>query len=203
MKNYFVTAIHTDSGKTLVSSILCESLGYNYWKPVQSGLPTDTTTVKSLVSRTDISFFPEQYKLKLPASPHAAAESEGVEISLDDFNLPESSKPVIVEGAGGIMVPINPTHFMIDLVEKLNLEIILVSNLYLGSINHTLLSWEYLKSKNLPVKGIVFNGPSNAASEAIILHHTNLKVLLRIDAEAMPDKAMVKRYASKLNPHDF
>ncbi len=196
--NYFVTAIGTDSGKTLVSAIVCEALGADYWKPVQSGLPRDTETVASLVSNTNTIFHPERFLLKTPASPHAAAKIDGVKIRLDSFQLPPTRNTVVVEGAGGCLVPLSEHHLIIDLVSRLNLEMILVSNLYLGSINHTLLTCEAIKKRNLPVKGIIFNGEANEESERIILHYTNLRCLLRIRKESAINREAVKAYASEL-----
>ncbi len=196
--NYFVTAIGTDSGKTLVSAILCEALGADYWKPVQSGLPRDTETVASLVSNTKTIFHPERFLLKTPASPHAAAKIDGVTIGLDSFQLPQTQNTLVVEGAGGCLVPLSEHHLIIDLVPRLNLETILVSNLYLGSINHTLLTCEAIRKRNLPVKGIIFNGEANEESERIILHYTGLRCLLRIRKEPAINREVVKAYASEL-----
>jgi dethiobiotin synthetase len=195
MKNIFVTAIGTDSGKTMVSAILCEALNATYWKPIQAGLPRDTDTVTSLVSSKHFKAFPEKYLLKTPASPHAAAKIDNVEINIDDFQIP-GNELIIIEGAGGCMVPINDNEFVIDIAKHLDCEIVLVSNLYLGSINHTLLTLHLLK--NFPVKGIIFNGVPNPQSERIILHHANLPCLLRISQEPLIDKERVSHYAKEL-----
>src|SRR5688572_15175125 len=141
--NYFVVGIDTDSGKTLVSAILCEALGYDYWKPIQAGLPKDSDAIKNLVPTVTI--HPEIYFLNTPASPHAAAQIDGVQINIETILLPNSNKGSIIEGAGGCLVPLNQTDFVIDLFPKLNAEIILVADLYLGSINHTLLTVQLLK----------------------------------------------------------
>ena len=178
--NYFVTAIGTDSGKSLVSAILVEALKADYWKPIQAGLPADTDGVKALVSNSISRFHPETHRLKMPASPHAAARFEHLHIQLDDFVLPETGNEIIVEGAGGVMVPINQENFVIEIARKLNMEIILVANLYLGSINHTLLTVDYLKRNNYRVKGIIFNGDGNPESEQIIEKHSGYKVLLHL-----------------------
>lgn len=196
MKNIFVTAIGTDSGKTLVSSILCEALGAHYWKPIQAGYPRDTETVESLVSNPAFKSWPETYLLKTPASPHAAAKIDGVKISIGDFVLP-SKDLLVIEGAGGCMVPVNDREFVIDLASKVPCEIILVSNLYLGSINHTMLTMHLLQSRKLPVRGIIFNGPRNEESERIILHHSGLPCLLRIAQEEVIDRQCVLRYAAE------
>jgi dethiobiotin synthetase len=198
MMKYFVTAIGTDSGKTMVSAILCKALQADYWKPVQAGYPTDSETVKSLVSETDSIVHTETYVFKTPASPHAAAALENVKISLNDFVIPNHTRDLIIEGAGGCLVPLNDRDFVIDLANKFSAEIILVSNLYLGSINHTLLSWEAIKQRRLPVKGIVFNGNHNAASERIILHHTGLRCLLHVEQEAFFDATTIEKYSKKL-----
>lgn len=197
MKNIFVTAIGTDCGKTLVSAILCEALGADYWKPVQSGLPRDSDTVKSLVTNPDISIHPEQYLLKTPASPHAAAKIDNVLIDLKKFVAPKPSG-LVIEGAGGCLVPLNDNDFVIDIASRLHCDVVLVSNLYLGSINHTLLTAEALQKRQLNVAGIIFNGPTNPESERIILHHTGYKLLLKIEQESKIDKPIVIKYASQL-----
>lgn len=194
--NYFVTGIDTDSGKTLVSAILCEALGYDYWKPIQSGMPRDSETIKSLSSKTII--HPEAYLLKTPASPHASAKLDNVKIELEKIQLPNSSNGIIIEGAGGCLVPLNDQDFVIDLAGKFNAEIILVADLYLGSINHTLLTAHLLNERKYTVKGIVFNGRSNPESERIILHHSKYRCILTIDKENEATPEMVKRYASQL-----
>lgn len=197
MKNIFVTAIGTDSGKTIVSAIFCEALGAKYWKPIQAGFPRDTDTVSSLVSNPSFEAYPEKYLLQTPASPHAAAKIDGVEINIRDFRTPGSGLTVI-EGAGGCMVPVNDTEFVIDLAKHLDCEIILVSNLYLGSINHTLLTLELLKNKDLPLKAIVFNGVPNPESERIILRNTTAPCVLRLAQESLIDKERVSHYAKEL-----
>ncbi len=211
MKNYFITAIGTDCGKTLVSAILVEFLGADYFKPVQAGFPTDTETVKSLVTNTQSTFFSESYLLKMPASPHKAARAEGIEIKLENIILPKnntnSSNNLVIEGAGGILVPLNDTDFVIDLATKFsaetNCKVILVANLYLGSINHTLLTINELKRRNIDVLGIIFNGEENKESEDIILKHSGYKCLLRIQKEEDINKETVKKYAKMLNKADF
>jgi dethiobiotin synthetase len=196
--NYFVTAIGTDSGKTMVSSMLCKALQADYWKPVQAGYPTDSETVKSLIPETNSKVHAGTYVFKTPASPHAAAALENVKISLNDFVIPNHPRDLIIEGAGGCLVPLNDRDFVIDLATKFKAEVVLVSNLYLGSINHTLLSWEAIKQRGLPVKGIVFNGNHNAASERIILHHTGLRCILHIEQEAFFDPTIIEKYSKQL-----
>ncbi|MFH6982973.1 dethiobiotin synthase [Marinoscillum luteum] len=197
--NYFVTAIGTDSGKTLVSAILTEMLHADYWKPVQSGAPRDTETVRALVTNEQSKFYKETFLLKTPASPHAAARIDGVEITIDQIVPPISNRNLIIEGAGGVMVPLNDEEVILDMVPKLNAEIVLVSNLYLGSINHTLLTAEVIKSRGYGVKGIIFNGPSNEESERIILLKTGYRQLLKVPQEPVINKEIVKKYAEKLS----
>ncbi len=197
--NYFVTAIGTDSGKTVASAILCRALQADYWKPVQAGFPTDSETVKHLLDNdARLTIHPERYILKTPASPHAAAALENIKIKLDDFKVPDHSKDLIIEGAGGCLVPLNDRAFVIDLATRFEATVILVSNFYLGSINHTLLTYEALHSRNLPVKGIIFNGPHNSETERIILQHTGLTPLLHIDKEPSMNAKIIETYSRKL-----
>jgi dethiobiotin synthetase len=196
--NYFITGIDTASGKTLASAILCEAFQADYWKPVQAGLPLDRETVKGLITNSAITFHDERFFLKIAASPHAAAKLEDISIELEDFILPVTDRNLVIEGAGGCLVPLNDRNFVIDLAQKFNCEIILVADLYLGSINHTLLTVQELKRRELKVKGIIFNGEPNPQSEEIILHHANIPSLLHIDKENSLTKEVVQRYAAKL-----
>jgi dethiobiotin synthetase len=196
--NFFVNGIDTDSGKTLVSAILCEALHADYWKPVQAGMPRDADTIQKLVTNSKTQIHPETFLLNTPASPHASAKIDGVKIRLKDFTLPATANNLIVEGAGGCLVPLNDREFVIDLMVKLKLPIILVADLYLGSINHTLLTIEALQQRQLSIDGLIFNGPSNAESENIILSHSKLKCLLKIATEKEINPDVVKRYAAQL-----
>lgn len=199
MKRYFVTGIGTDVGKTIASAILAEAMGADYWKPIQAGdlHQTDTMKVKSLVSNKQSVFYPEVYCLTKPMSPHAAAFHDKVQINPDDILLPKHTRNLIIEGAGGLMVPLNNDFLMIDLIKELNAEVILVSQNYLGSINHTLLSAEALQNRNIPIKGIIFNGQSVNTTENFICEYTGLKLLFRIDNEQTIDKQTILKYASK------
>jgi dethiobiotin synthetase len=195
---YFVTAIDTDSGKTLVSAILCEALKADYWKPVQAGLPKDAETVKRLVTNKTTIIHPEAFLLNTPASPHASAKIDGLSIELNAFKTPETKNPLIIEGAGGCLVPLNDCDSVIDLIQIQKAEVILVSDLYLGSINHTLLTVEALHRRQIHVKGIIFNGESNPESERIILLRSHLPCLLRIDKEIAINNRVVAKYAKLL-----
>ena len=194
--NYFITAIGTDSGKTLAAAILCKALGADYWKPVQAGLPRDSEVIKNLVP--DCAIHPEAYLLTTPASPHAAAKIDGVEIDLNKFTVPTTNNSLVIEGAGGCLVPLNDHDFVIDIPKKLKLPIVLVANLYLGSINHTLLTINYLKQHNFDVKGIIFNGKSNPESERIILKHSDYHVIWHIKEEVEINEEVVAMYAEKI-----
>ena len=193
--DYFVTGIDTDSGKTLASAILCEALEADYWKPVQAGAPKDSDTVRGLISNQRSVIHRETFFLTTPASPHAAARIDGIEIKASDFFKPRTTNNLVIEGAGGCLVPLNDSEFVIDLVSHFEAHVILVADLYLGSINHTLLTWRELASRKLNVNGIIFNGPPNAESERIILHHTGLRCLLKIAQEEKIDKSTVNKYA--------
>lgn len=196
-QQYIIAGISTEIGKTFISSILTEALEADYWKPVQSGALdfTDTDTVKSLISNSKTVFHPEVYRLTEPMSPHAAAEIDGVEILLSNFILPKTENNLIVELAGGLMVPLNNRETNLDLIKKLALPVILVSQNYLGSINHTLLSITVLKQQNIPIKGLIFNGKPNISSENFILSYTDLECLGNINFEKNIDKDVVKKWA--------
>jgi len=197
---YFVTAIHTDSGKTVVSAIITKALQADYWKPIQCGIePRDSLTVVDLINNNHTMVHEEAYVFKTPASPHAAAELEDTTIRLDNITLPpDMGDTLVIEGAGGIMVPLNSEHFIIDIAEKFNAEIILVSNNYLGSINHTVLTINEIKRRNLKVKGIIFNGKRNLFTEEFILKYSGYNCLLKIDEEKVVDDNMINKYAIKL-----
>ncbi|MDB5271991.1 MAG: bioD, partial [Chitinophagaceae bacterium] len=199
----FVTAIGTNSGKTIVSAILTQALQADYWKPIQAGMEDrDSDRVNALLLNDYSVMHPERYCFKKVASPHEASAEENIQIQLSDFRIPETvGNDLIIEGAGGLMVPLNEHDTVIDLALVLGAEVVLVSNYYLGSINHTLLSWEYLKKKNVRVKGIIFNGQENAASRSIILSKTGLTCLLDIKQEKHWDPFLVQQYAVKLFDH--
>ncbi len=204
MKNsFFVTGIGTDVGKTVCCAILCELFGADYWKPVQSGSETDASRIRHLVS-SKITIFEERYALTQPLSPHAAAAIDKVEIGLEDFQLPEFQRTLIIEGAGGLLVPINKKGFTIaDLIKHLNQEVILISKHYLGSINHTLLTIEALKSREIPIKGIIFNGQELPQTEEIIEKISGVKTLFSIPEFESIDKQSITNFANKLKEEKF
>jgi dethiobiotin synthetase len=197
--NYFITAIGTDSGKTLVSAILTQALQADYWKPVQCGFPRDVETVRELINNNHSLFYEESYLFSNPMSPHAAAKAEGKVIEMGKIILPDTDNSnLIIEGAGGVLVPLNDKSFVIHIAEKFAAEIILVSNIYLGSINHTLLAINELKRRNVKMKGIIFNGPENTETENFILNYSSWKCLLKIRPEKEINQEVVTRYAIKL-----
>ncbi|WP_433895094.1 dethiobiotin synthase [Sphingobacterium mizutaii] len=169
-KKYFVTGIGTSVGKTIVSAVLVKLWNAEYWKPIQSGdlESSDSLMLRALVGN-ELIVHPERYKLNTPASPHYSAEVDGVEISIHDFQLPETSGNLIVEGAGGMFVPINDQEFIIDLAEHLDLPVILVCSDYLGSINHSLLSFHSLNERGIAVEYIVLNGEFKESSRRILI----------------------------------
>lgn len=198
---YFVTGIGTGVGKTVCSAILCEALGADYWKPLQAGdlSNSDTITVKSLISNKQCEFHNEAYQLPYAMSPHASAKKAGVEINTDLIQVPQTSNKLIIEGAGGLMVPVTDTKLYINLIKQFNAEVILVSQNYLGSINHTLLSAESLFYRGIPVAGIVFNGDENIETESVILNMTGLRMLGRIPTTKTITKAFIKKTAASFN----
>ncbi|MGV8879041.1 MAG: dethiobiotin synthase [Sphingobacteriaceae bacterium] len=179
MRPIFITGIGTGIGKTIVSAILVEKFCANYWKPIQSGDldQSDTLMVSSLISNAQSIFYPEAYRLTKPFSPHKSADLDGIVIDPLKIKLPVSKETLIIEGAGGLMVPLNANFLMIDLIKQLDAEIILVSKNYLGSINHTLLSAESLKTRSISVKGIIFNGDADTYTEKFILDYTGWALL--------------------------
>ncbi len=194
-KHYIIAGIGTEIGKTVCSAIITKALQADYWKPIQAGNLTDGDAywVQQWVPGTEV--HTSTYALQNPLAPHTAAELDGTRIDLNAFHLPETKNNLVVELAGGIMVPLNEKHTNLDLIERLGLPVILVSKNYLGSINHTLMSYEILKSRNIEIAGIVFNGQTNSSGESFILNHTGLPVLLRVNEEKEINPSVIARYA--------
>ncbi len=192
----FITGISTDVGKTIASAIIVEALQADYWKPIQAGDldNSDSHKIKSYVSNDKTVIYENSYKLNTPASPHLAAELDGITIDLKNINEPETQNHLVIEGAGGILVPLNDKDCIIDLIQK-EYKVIVVSRHYLGSINHTLLTIEALKSRKINITGIIFSGQENKSSEAIILNKTGIKCIGRIEQEPYFDKNVIKEYA--------
>jgi dethiobiotin synthetase len=199
LEKLFITGIGTDVGKTFVSAILTEALQADYWKPVQAGLTptTDAATVRSLVQNPVSRFWPERHQLQLPASPHAAAAAEGLTLRPEDFQLPATDNHLLVEGAGGLLVPLAPGFLIADLAQQFALDVVVVSRNYLGSINHTLLTLEALQARGLRVRGLVFNGEPTLATEDFIRQHTGVPLMPRVRPEPEVTPAVVSSYAAE------
>ena len=197
---YFITGIGTEVGKTIASAIITQALEADYWKPVQAGEldSSDSMKVQSLIDNDSSKFHHEAYRLNHPMSPHAAAERDGVEIEISSFETPKTNNNLVIEGAGGLLVPLNRKDTILDLIANLKCEVILVSRHYLGSINHTLMSIELLKQRNIPIKGILFNGYENIDTESIIKEMTGIEVLGRIDELEDLNKSVINSIAQGL-----
>lgn len=193
---YFITGIDTNIGKTIVSAAICEALGADYWKPVQAGDlgNSDSKKVRELISE-DLRVFPEAYRLSHAMSPHAAAALDGIEIQLSRIEMPKHTRPLIIEGAGGLMVPLNANQTILDLLQVWSMPVILVSSHYLGSINHTLLTIEVLKQRGIPLAGIVFNGDEHVSSEFVIEHYSGVNVLGHVPTFERLDKESLSNFA--------
>ena len=192
----FITGISTDVGKTIASAIITEALEADYWKPIQAGDldNSDSHFIKSNVKSQKSKIFPNAYQFNTPASPHLAAELDGITIDLKNIIEPKTDNHLVIEGAGGVFVPLNETDFVIDLIQP-DYKVIVVSRHYLGSINHTLLTIEALKNRGIPIAGIIFNGNENLPTETIILNTTQLKCIGRIEEEPYFDKNVISEYA--------
>ncbi|MBB1193242.1 dethiobiotin synthase [Flavobacterium sp. SOK18b] len=192
----FITGIGTDVGKTIAAAIITESLEADYWKPIQAGDldHSDSHKVQSFLSNSKTVLHPNAYALKTPASPHYAAACDGVVIDLQKIVEPQTENHLVVEGAGGVFVPINDSDCVIDLIQP-DYKVILVSRHYLGSINHTLLTIEALQNRKIEVAGILFSGDENKATETIILSKTGLNCIGRIEQEPYFDQNVIKEYA--------
>ena len=192
----FITGISTDVGKTVASAIITESLKADYWKPIQAGdLETsDTHKIKAYISNDKTKFHENSYALNTPASPHLAAEIDGITIDLNKILEPKTENHLVIEGAGGLFVPLNNQDTIADLIQP-DYKVIVVSRHYLGSINHTLLTVEALQNRNIKVAGIIFSGEKNEATEAIILSKTGVNCIGRIEQEPYFDKNVILEYA--------
>jgi dethiobiotin synthetase len=198
MKTYFITGISTDVGKTIVSAIITEALEADYWKPVQAGEleHDDKHIVKSLISNPNSVIHSNTYVLKTPMSPHAAAEIDGISIDLKKIKEPETDRHLVIEGAGGLLVPLNRKDTILDII-KPDYKVIVVSRHYLGSINHTLLTVGQLKAKGFDVS-IIFSGNAHKSTEDIIKKMTKASIIGRVDEEPYFDKTVILEYAELL-----
>lgn len=199
MNGFFVTGIGTGIGKTVVSAVLVEALKADYWKPVQSGDLdfTDSDFIKEYAMHRQ-TIHPEEYVFSEPVSPHLAAKLDNKNIDLQYFKLPKTNNYLIVEGAGGLLVPLSDKYLIKDLISVIQLPVIVVSMNYLGSINHTLLTIEALKQHKIPIAGIIFNGEANIESENYILNYTGIKLLGKIPKADTMSKGFISQQADQI-----
>ena len=178
----FITGTDTDVGKTITAAWAVQHLQADYWKPVQSGLSdgTDSDTIKSLLDIPAARIHPGVYELTAPLSPHAAAEIDGVEIDMSRFSIPETAAPLVVEGAGGVLVPLTEKALIIDLMVQLGLPVLVVARAGLGTINHTLLTLNALRARKLEITGVVMSGPLNPGNRRAIETYGKVAVLAEI-----------------------
>lgn len=204
----FITGIGTDIGKTLVSAILTEALEADYWKPVQAGFETGTDAgwILEKISNANSVVYPELYKLNTPASPHIAAAIDGILINPEaickkaiELQKSAGSKALIIEGAGGLLVPLYSGYTVADLIKALDAKVILVSRNYLGSINHSLLTAEYCRTNGIDVAGWIFNDDYLHYEEEIV-QWSGFPSLGSIPALDLIDRAAIKKQAENLAP---
>lgn len=194
MKGLFVTGTGTGVGKTVVAACLAKALGADYWKPVQTGWPEDDDA--ALIARlTGRPAHPNTYCFKMPRSPHEAAAAEGAMIDLGRFHLPETAHPLVVEGAGGVLVPLNDAHTMADLMLCLGLPVVLVAATALGTINHSLLSLEALRARGIPVLGVILDGLPDAPNRAAIETFGRVRILGHLPPVDTLDAESINRLA--------
>lgn len=195
--NYFVTGISTEVGKTVASAIITEALEADYWKPIQAGDldVSDSHKVKDLLTNTKTIVHQNSYALNTPMSPHAAAEIDNIEIRLDAIVAPKTTNHLVIEGAGGLLVPLNDTDTILDLIHP-GYKVIVVSRHYLGSINHTLLTVNALLEKGME-PALLFSGDEHPTTETIILKKTKVPCIGRINEEPFFDKTTIAKYAAR------
>jgi len=201
MNQYFMTGTDTGVGKTLASAILMYVLKAKYWKPIQSGIKdeiSDLLQIKNLTGFSDDFFIPSVYRFQASLSPDQAAALENTEIDLSHFNQTWNHS-TIVEGAGGIFVPLNQRHLQVDLMSQLKLPVIIVARGTLGTINHTLLTIEGLRQKNISIQGIVFSGKLNPDNQTAIEKWGQVKTLFHIPFFEKVNKESLKHWIFKNN----
>ncbi|WP_423735384.1 dethiobiotin synthase [Chitinophaga caseinilytica] len=205
MNNIFITGIGTGVGKTVAAACVAEALGAQYWKPVQAGFEdgTDTETVRALTS-PQVTVHEELYRLAMPASPHLAARAEGTVVQEDRIlqrarELQQEGRPLVIEGAGGLMVPLNGNYFFLDLARALDARVIVVAQNYLGSINHSLLTAMALRSAGLNVTGWIFSGDHHSNEDDVVAW-SRYPLITRIPKAPRLDKAFVALEAEAMRP---
>lgn len=201
---FFITGTDTDVGKTIAAAWCMLHFDMNYWKPTQSGLeePTDTQSVQNITELSEARFFPETYRLTQPLSPHEAAKRDNIVIDMDQFMAPHSDRPLLIEGAGGLMVPLNKDNLVIDLVKQLEMPAILVCRSGLGTINHTLLSLEAMRKRNIDITGVIINGPKAPHNREAIEEYGQIPVLVEIDHLDSLNKDSLLQIKPEFNPFE-
>ena len=199
MSTFFITGISTEVGKTVAAAIITEALQADYWKPIQAGDldNSDTHKVKRLVSNDISQYHDNTFALNTPMSPHASAKMDNITISANKIKRPKTKNTLVIEGAGGVLVPINDTETVAQLIAPTD-KVIIVSRHYLGSINHTLMTVEVLKARELYIAGILFSGDEHPTTEAIIAKMSQVPIIGRIDEEPYIDANVVSEYADRL-----
>jgi dethiobiotin synthetase len=205
MKRYFITGIDTNVGKTIVSAILVEALQADYWKPIQSGTTdgTDINELGKLISNSRSKLHPEVYSFAAPVSPHLAAAIENKKIDVKNIILPATENHLIIEGAGGMLVPLNKNNYVIQLAREFEAEVILVVRNYLGCINHSLLSIDYLLRNKYKIKGLILNGNFDPLVEQAITTYSDIPVLAKFPEQGPINKDKITELASLVKKELF
>lgn len=205
MNNIFITGIGTGVGKTVASACVAEALGAQYWKPVQAGFEdgTDTETVRELTS-PQVTVHDELYRLAMPASPHLAARAEGIVVQEERIlerarQLQQPGRHLVIEGAGGLMVPLNGDYFFLDLARALGAKVIVVAQNYLGSINHSLLTAMALRNAGVPVAGWIFSGAEHS-NETDVVEWSGYPLISHIPAAGRLNPEFVALHAGLMQP---
>ena len=202
-----VAGTDTEIGKTVFSAGLAALLGANYWKPIQAGLEgeTDSQLVARLGGLSADRILPERYSLKTPASPHQAAAMDGVRIAMDSLDVPDAGgRPLVIEGSGGLLVPLDDTTLYIDVFARWRLPVVLCARTALGTINHSLLSIEALRHRNLDIVGVAFIGDGNPESERIICEIGRVRRLGRLPRlSPLTETTLHTAFEASFNPSDF
>lgn len=201
-----VTATDTDVGKTVFASCLVAALEASYWKPVQAGTEDggDSATVARLSGASARRILPEGYRLHTPCSPHLAAKLDGVTIEPDVLRLPVLKGPLVIEGAGGALVPLRDNLLLADLLSDWAVPVVVVARTSLGTINHSLLTIEALRCRNVPILGVAFNGDGNEESEAAIVRFGCVRRLGRLPKiETLDRVTLARAFAAAFDPKDF
>ena len=206
MTAFVVTGTDTGIGKTRFAAALAGALDGYYWKPVQAGLdePTDSEIVARLSGLAAGRILPESYRLKSPLSPHRAAELDGVAIDSGALSPPATDRPLVIEGAGGVLVPLNGTTLFADIFARWQLPVILCARTALGTINHSLLAIEALRARHIPILGVAFIGEANEDSEATIARLGKVRRLGRLPwIDPMTPEMLHRKFAGNFNLRDF